>query len=136
MEIIIISVLTALATALVLDGIWLKVWEERFYGEHIARLILKDPSIVSAGVFYLIYALGITMFVVDPGFQQGTSLINIFLFGALFGLIAYLMYNVTNDVDFKEQPVFHTFMDSLWGAFLGGATSVVAYTVVQYVLGM
>lgn len=92
----------------------------------------ENPNFIAAGIFYVIYALGLTMFVVTPAYENYLTDIQTFGFGALFGLVAYLMYNLTNHTKFKEWPIILTIVDSTWGAFLGGVVSLIALLVLGY----
>ena len=64
-------------------------------------------------------------FVISPAMKQGTSLLNIFLYGALFGLVAYATYDLTNHATMRDWPLHVTLLDMAWGALLTGATSVI-----------
>ena len=132
METIIITVLVSFIAVLAIDNIWLHVWAKRFYGDKIGHLMAVNPNFTAAGIFYVIYALGLTMFVVVPAYDNYLSSFQTFSFGALFGLVAYSMYNLTNHTKFKEWPVVLTIVDSMWGAFLGGTVSLLAVLALEY----
>ena len=132
MTIIIVSIIVSLIAVLAIDSVWLHLWAKRFYGDKIGHLMAVNPNFIAAGIFYVIYALGITIFVVIPAYAGYLSNMSTFLLGALYGLVAYLMYNLTNHTKFKEWPVLLTIVDSVWGAFLGGTVSLLALLALGY----
>lgn len=134
MQIIIISVVVSLVTVLAIDSVWLHIWAKRFYGDKIGHLMAVNPNFTAAGIFYIVYALGLTMFVVVPSYDNYLTDLQTFLLGSLFGLVAYLMYNLTNHTKFREWPVLLTLVDSAWGAFLGGVVSLIAALVLNHFL--
>ncbi|MFA6368990.1 MAG: DUF2177 family protein, partial [Candidatus Shapirobacteria bacterium] len=78
----------ALFSFLVIDGIWLTVVAKNFYAKHLGYLMAKNPNLLAAGIFYLIYIFGLVVLVLSPALQKG-SLISAILMGALFGFCAY-----------------------------------------------
>jgi uncharacterized membrane protein len=48
-------------------------------------------------------------------------------FGALFGLIAYATYDLTNLATLKDWPLIVTIVDLAWGAVLAGSVSTVTF---------
>ena len=132
MTIIIVSIIVSLIVVLAIDSVWLHLWAKRFYGDKIGHLMAVNPNFAAAGIFYVIFALGITMFVVTPAYDNYFSNLQTFLFGALFGFVAYAMYNLTNHTKFKEWPVLLTIVDSAWGAFLGGTVSLLTLLALGY----
>jgi uncharacterized membrane protein len=49
-----------------------------------------------------------------------------------FGLITYSTYDLTNLATIKDWPLTITIIDLIWGTFLGGLTSFLSYTVINY----
>jgi uncharacterized membrane protein len=47
--------------------------------------------------------------------------------GALFGLITYATYDLTNLATLKDWPLLVTVVDLAWGAVLAGSVSIVTY---------
>ena len=72
-------------------------------------------------MFYLLFVLGLLVFVVVPGLRTGSTK-KVLILGALFGLITYATYDLTNFVSLKDWPWIVTALDLLWGEML--ATSV------------
>jgi len=77
-------------------------------------------------VFYLLYAVGVTFFAVQPGLAaqswQGAA-----LHGLAFGLVAYGVYDLTNQATLKHWPLTLTLVDMAWGSFLTGLAALAGY---------
>jgi uncharacterized membrane protein len=111
---------------LVLDGLWLSTMLKRFYAPRMGHLLAASPSLPAAGAFYLLYAVGLAVLVVSPAVQSGASASKTLTTGALFGLICYATYDLTNQATLRDWPLSLTVVDMAWGATLTGAASVVA----------
>lgn len=118
--------LTSLGTMTVLDAAWLGLVAPAFYKKHIGFIMADKPNWLAAIAFYLIFILGVTVFVVYPGWKNIDSLIKIGLLGALFGLVTYATYDLTNQATLKNWPQIVTFVDLVWGTLLTAVVSVVA----------
>lgn len=115
-----------LVPLLAIDAVWLSLTAKRFYAAHIGHLISDTPKLWVAGIFYIIYALGIAYFVVAPGIASGAGILKIFFMGAFLGFIAYGAYDFTNHATLKNWPVIVTIVDLAWGSILTGVASVIA----------
>ncbi len=120
--------LVALGTFLLIDGIWLTVVAKNFYAKYLGFLMTKTPNLVAAGIFYLIYILGMVVLVLGPALQKG-SLMSAILTGALFGLCGYATYDLTNLATIKDWPVLVTIVDLIWGTVLSGAVAGLSYLI-------
>lgn len=118
--------LATLLTTAVLDAIWLGLVTPAFYKKHIGFIMADKPNWLAASAFYLIFVLGLTVFVVYPGWKNVDSIVKVGLLGALFGLVAYATYDLTNQATLKNWPAIVTVVDMVWGMALAGAASVVA----------
>lgn len=116
--------LTTLIIGLVIDGIWLSVVAKNFYTTNIGHLMAASPNWLAAGLFYLLYVCGVLYFVVYPSLQNNFSLTRVLIAGALFGLVAYGTYDLTNQATLKNWPWLVTFVDLAWGAFFTAAISL------------
>jgi uncharacterized membrane protein len=61
-----------------------------------------------------------------PGLET-SSLKTTLLRGALFGLIAYATYDLTNLATVKDWPLIVTIVDMIWGTVLSLAVSCAGY---------
>jgi uncharacterized membrane protein len=123
--------LTSLAVMLALDAPWLLVMGKLLYAPRIGHLMADAPFLAPAAVFYLIYVLGMTVFVVIPAVRRGRSPWEAFGRGALFGLVAYATYDLTNHATMKDWPLLVTLVDLAWGAFLTGTVAAAAFLVTR-----
>lgn len=120
--------LVAFITFLAIDGIWLTLIAKDFYTKNLGFLMAKNPNLLAAGIFYLIYIFTLVFFVISPALQKN-SLSAAILTGALFGLCAYATYDLTNLATIKDWPLLVTVVDLLWGTFLSGSVAGISYLV-------
>lgn len=132
MQTFITAFFTSLITFLAIDSIWLLTMAKSFYGKHIGHLMSESPNFVSAGIFYIIYLIGLVVFVIMPAINGNFSLLKICLYGALFGLVTYATYDLTNQATLKNWPVIVTVVDLIWGSFLTSAVALITTSVIKY----
>lgn len=118
----------ALFTFLMIDSVWLAVIAKNFYAKYLGYLITKTPNLVAAGIFYLIYILGLVVLVISPSLEK-KSLIMAILTGALFGLCSYATYDLTNMATIKDWPLIVTIVDLIWGTVLSGSIAGISYLI-------
>ncbi|MBC1739728.1 DUF2177 family protein [Listeria seeligeri] len=116
---------TSAVVFLIFDLFWLLVVSKKMY-EHFIGDLMGDVRIFPAVIFYVIYVIGVTFFVLIPGTEKG-SVGYVILAGALFGLICYATYDLTNLATLKDWPVAMTVIDLIWGTAVTTATSVIVY---------
>lgn len=124
-----VALLSAVVSFLAIDAVWLSVMSKRFYTPNIGHLLAEAPKFGPAIVFYVLYLIGVLYFVILPALENGTSLFRVFLSGALFGLVAYGTYDLTNQATLKDWPVVVTAVDLVWGACLTGLVAFIAVSV-------
>ena len=121
--------LVALFTFLAIDMLWLGVVAKNFYQKQIGFLLKEDVNWVAALSFYFLFVFALVFFVINPAIEKGSWTVAL-LYGALFGFITYATYDLTNLATLKDWPLLVTFVDLLWGTFLGASVSLIAYFVV------
>ncbi|MCE7860000.1 MAG: DUF2177 family protein, partial [Chloroflexi bacterium CFX2] len=109
--------LITLLAFLAIDSIWLGLVAPSFYQSQIGYILAENPNFLAAGLFYLLFVLGMVVFVVEPGVREGT-LIKAVRRGALFGLVTYATYDLTNLATLEGWPVLVTVVDLAWGTIL------------------
>ena len=109
-----------------IDLVWLGLVARTFYRKHLGFLMAPQVNWPAALIFYLLFVVGILVFAVLPGLEAG-SLKTALLRAALFGLIAYATYDLTNLATLKDWPLIVTAVDLVWGTLLSVAVSCVAY---------
>lgn len=120
--------LIALTVFFAIDMIWLVFVAKKFYQKHIGFLMKPDINWIAAIVFYLLFIVGLVTFVISPAVEKH-SWIHALLFGALFGLITYATYDLTNLATLKDWPVIVTLVDLIWGTVLSASISVITYLI-------
>jgi len=87
-----------------------------------------DINWFAAIIFYLLFIAGLVTFVISPAIEKH-SWVHALLFGALFGLITYATYDLTNLATLKNWPVLVTIVDLIWGTVLSASISVITYLI-------
>lgn len=116
----------ALPVFLAIDMIWLGLAAKGFYAKQIGFLMKTNINWTAAIIFYLIFIVGLVLFVIAPAVSKN-SWQQALLLGALFGLITYATYDLTNLATLKNWPLLITFVDLIWGTVLAAAVSVITY---------
>ncbi len=116
----------ALPVFLAMDMAWLGLVAKNFYAKRIGFLMKTEINWTAAVLFYLLFIIGLVLFVIMPAVGKN-SWVHALLFGALFGLIAYATYDLTNLATLKDWPLLVTIVDLAWGAVLAGSVSMVTF---------
>ena len=127
-----IALLATLVPMLAFDAVWLSTMAKRFYAPNLGTLMSETPKFLPAGIFYLIYVAGVTVFVVIPSINGNQSLLQTFIYGALFGFVAYATYDLTNQATLRDWPLIVTLVDLAWGTVLTGTVSIIAVSLTKY----
>jgi uncharacterized membrane protein len=118
--------LIALPIFFVIDMTWLVLVARKFYQQQIGFLMKPDINWFAAIFFYLLFIAGLVIFVISPAVEKH-SCIHAIIFGALFGLITYATYDLTNLATMKDWPLLVTIVDLIWGTVLAGSISCITY---------
>lgn len=116
----------ALPVFIIIDMIWLGLVAKDFYRAQIGTLMKPDVNWTAAIIFYLIFIAGLVVFVISPAIEKA-SWTHALVFGALFGLVCYATYDLTNLAVAKDWPLLVTIVDMVWGAVLAACVSMVTY---------
>jgi len=108
------------------DALWLGLLMTDTYRGWLGPLMREQPLLLPAAVFYLMYPVGLVVFAVRPALA-GTGWKRAVLLGALFGLMAYGTYDLTNLATLDGWPLALTLVDMAWGALLSGASALAGY---------
>jgi uncharacterized membrane protein len=120
----------ALPVFFVIDMIWLGLVAKNFYQGQIGFLMKANVNWVAAIIFYLLFIVGLVIFVISPAVENN-SLKQAILYGALFGLISYATYDLTNLATLKDWPLLVTIVDLAWGTVLGSTVSLISYLIAK-----
>ena len=116
----------ALPVFFAIDMVWLGLVAKGFYAKQIGPLLKPDVIWTAAIIFYLLFVVGLVVFVIMPAIEKN-SWTHALLFGALFGLVCYATYDLTNLAVTKDWPLLVTIVDLVWGAVLAASVSAVTY---------
>jgi uncharacterized membrane protein len=114
-----------LAVFFLIDMIWLGAVAKGFYRRHLGAFLSPKVHWGAALLFYLLYIVGLLVFVIRPALLRGAPL-EALAFGALFGLICYATYDLSNMATLKDWPLIVTVVDLVWGTVLGGTVSLLS----------
>ena len=124
--------LLTLVTFLAMDAVWLGIVARDLYRRELGHLLAPTVRWGAAGVFYLLYVAALLVLVVMP--NRGAPLLRVAALGALFGLVAYATYDLTNLATLRDWPMSVTLFDLAWGAVLTGATAVAGRAFARWLL--
>jgi uncharacterized membrane protein len=115
-----------LVAFLAIDMLWLVLVARSFYRKYLGFLMAPSPNWLAAVISYLLYVVGLVVFAVLPGLET-SSLKTTLLRAALFGLIAYATYDLTNLATVKDWPLIVTVVDLIWGTVVSVAVCYAGY---------
>ncbi len=120
----------ALPVFFAIDMVWLVLIAKNFYSQQIGFLMKTTPNWAAAIVFYLLFIVGLVVFVIEPAvsvnsWQKALAL------GAFFGLVTYATYDLTNLATIKNWPMLVTIVDLIWGTILAASVSVVSFFIAK-----
>ncbi|KRP51694.1 DUF2177 family protein [Pseudomonas poae] len=121
--------LGTLVAFLILDGLWLGVLMGPTYKSLLGPLMLDQPRVLPAVLFYVLYVMGCVLFVVLPS----TSWQRAARMGALLGLVAYGTYDLSNWATLQGWSAGLAVMDMAWGTFLTATCCTIGYLCAQRV---
>lgn len=117
-----------LVTLIAIDLIWLLGIAKNLYRDQMGDLMANEPKLIAGLAFYLLYSLGVCIFVIVPALSK-QSWIYALQYGALFGLFCYMTYDLTNLAVIRGFPTQLALIDIAWGSFVTAVCSGIAYWV-------
>jgi len=113
-----------------IDMVWLGVIAKNLYAKHLGYLMAPQVNWIAAILFYLLFILGLLVFVIEPALIK-QDLLNLILSAALFGLVTYATYDLTNLATVKDWPIVITLIDLTWGMSLSVIVSTLSYLILM-----
>jgi uncharacterized membrane protein len=114
-----------------LDSLWLGMVARTWYRRWMGEMMRERPNFAAAGLFYLLYLVGLVYFAIAPALAGDGGWQSAAVSGALFGLIAYGTYDMTNLATVKGWSVTMSVVDMAWGTVLTGVSAVCGYAAVR-----
>lgn len=112
----------------IIDSIWLGVVAKHLYLQNLGALLRKSgetlaPIAWSGVLVYVCLAIGLVVFVLP---KANGDYWHALIYGALFGLVVYGIYDFTNYSLVANWPFNITFIDLAWGMVSCGLASLFA----------
>jgi uncharacterized membrane protein len=120
----------ALITLMTADYFWLGTLMADFYKSHIGDVLLAQPRLVPALGFYLMYIAGLLFFAVSQGVAKH-SLLSSIVRCALFGIVSYGTYDLSNWATLTMWTADITAADMIWGATVSAISGAVAHLILS-----
>ncbi len=111
------------------DFVWLSIVMGNFYKDQLGKIARRDgdslsPNIPAALLTWAFLVLGIIIFVLPLLSQEGLGLDGAF-WGAVFGLLVYGVYDLTNFATLADWTLKMTIVDMCWGGVVCGLAGFV-----------
>lgn len=131
MKYIFLYILTFLVF-LAIDLIWLLLISKNLYAKELSHLMSSKALLLPALLFYLLFVVGILIFAVIPGYKA-QSISKVLILSALFGLMTYATYDLTNLATLKDWPLKITLIDLAWGTGVSTITGLAGYYIANMI---
>ena len=113
-----------------IDLIWLGVVAKKLYNKYLGYIMAKNVNWLAAIIFYIIFVIGLLLFVIYPAMAKD-SIQYLILYGMAYGFITYATYDLTNLATLKDWPIEITIIDLIWGTSLSTLTSYFSYLIIN-----
>ena len=120
------TLLVSFITMCSLDMIWLGYVARAYYEKYLSAIINLKFNLWPGVAFYLLYLIGVYVFVLVPGIAS-RSMEKTLLLAAGFGFMCYMTYDLTNMATVKDWPINIVIIDILWGIIITSVTAFVGY---------
>lgn len=127
----VIAYISALVIFGVIDILWLTMVGAKLFRDTLGDVLAQDVRMAPAIAFYLIYPLGVVFFAIAPALKEA-SVATAVLNGAVFGLMTYATYDLTNFATVRNWTLNLTLIDLSYGAALTAATAVLGYWITRW----
>jgi len=122
-----------LVVFILIDAVWLGLLATGFYKRELGPLLRQhadgsmDPRYLPALLLYALIVLGLALFAL-PRARAG-AIGEAALWSALFGVIAYSVYDLTNYATMQGFPLKVVVVDMIWGGVVCGATGAAMHAI-------
>ena len=123
---LVLAYFATLAAFLAIDAVWLGLLMKQRYADWLGPFMLEQPRLLAAGLFYLLYVVGLLVFAVMPALHQHQWRTAAWR-AALLGLVSYGTYDLTNLATLTHWPLALTVTDMAWGAVLSCFSAMAGY---------
>jgi uncharacterized membrane protein len=120
--------LATLIVLLPLDCLFLGVAAKGFFTSQVGNM-LGEIRLAPAILFYLLYVVGILIFVSDRPPATSSSTL---LYGALFGFFCYMTFELTSLSLLRHWTWPVVFVDVSWGTFVTAVSSTAGLAIANW----
>lgn len=113
-----------------IDLIWLGVVAKNLYNKYLGYIMTKNINWMAAIIFYIIFVIGMLLFVIQPALAKD-SVQYLILYGMAYGFVTYATYDLTNLATLKDWPLEITIIDLIWGTTLSTLTTYFSYLIIN-----
>lgn len=129
--------LAILPIFLLLDYLWLGRLMQAFYLRELGELARREgdvikPRLLAAAGVYLALPGGIVLFAL-PRVDPLNPLWSALLWGFLYGVTVYAVYDLTNRATLRHWPVRMAAVDICWGGVLCATVTLAAVLIGSYI---
>lgn len=121
-----------LAVFAAVDLLWVWAISRRLYRRNLEGLLRAKFNVIPAVVFYLLYIVGLMIFVIVPAFNN-TSLAQALGMGILFGMFTFGTYTLVNLAIIRDWSLLIMLADLIEGMFVTGVACTVAFYLSQVI---
>lgn len=118
--------LVAAAVFTVIDLVWLGFVAKDLYARILGDLLAEEPNKAAAFLFYAIFIAGLVYFAIGPALEEG-SWTKAAVAGAVYGLVTYATFDLTNLAVLKDYPLAIVPIDMAWGTVLATSVSLATF---------
>ena len=122
-----------LATLIVLipvDFLFLGIVAKGFFSSQVGDM-LGEIRVAPAVLFYLLYVVGVVVFVSGP---VGATWQSTLLYGALFGFFCYATFELTSLSLLKHWTWAVVILDVSWGTFVTALSSTAGFLIANWLV--
>lgn len=113
-----------------IDLIWLGLIAKNLYSKYLGYIMTDKVNWGAALLFYGLFIIGLLFFVISPALDKNSWTYALGA-GALYGLLTYATYDLTNLATLKDWPITITIIDMIWGTTLAALTSIISFSILQ-----
>jgi len=121
--------LATLVVLIPIDFLFLGIVAKGFFASQVGDM-LGEIRLAPAILFYLLYALGILIFVSG---HAGAIWPSTLLYGALFGFFCYATFELTSLALLKHWTWPVVMLDVSWGTFVTAASSTIGLMIAHWI---
>lgn len=125
--------LVALPIFFILDLIWITLAAKDLFQKQVGSLMKPDVNWIAAFILYMLLVTGLVLLVIIPSIEKN-SWRHAALYGALFGLVTYATYDLTNLAILKNWPLGMALIDLAWGTVLALLVSLITFFIGRVLL--